>query len=64
MTNADRIRRMDDSELVDFLNEWAKTPWVWKQDPGETLYWLQQSGEESNPHKETEYARNHEVWDA
>lgn len=41
MSNADVIRRMDDDDLADFLNQWAKTPWAWKQDPGETLYWLQ-----------------------
>lgn len=48
MTNADMIRRMDDAELADFLNEWAKTPWAWKKDPGETLYWLQQQTEEDD----------------
>lgn len=64
MTNADRIRQMDECELTDFLNQWAKTPLAWKKDPGETLYWLQQGEEESDPYKESEYSRNHEVWDA
>lgn len=42
MSNADRIRAMDDEELTDFLNQWATEPKVWQKDPGETLYWIRQ----------------------
>ena len=47
MTNADRIRSISDEELADFLNQWGTSTRAWQKDPGETLYWLQQTaGEE------------------
>lgn len=45
MSNLDWIKSMDECELAEFLNQWAETPWAWKKDPGETLYWLQQECE-------------------
>ena len=42
-TNADRIRAMTDEELADFLNQWGTSTRAWQKDPGETLYWLQQT---------------------
>ena len=47
MTNAQKIRAMNDEELADFLNQWGTSTRAWQKDPGETLYWLQQTaGEE------------------
>lgn len=45
MTNAERIRSMDELELTDFLNRWAESHHSWQTDPGETLYWLQKDAE-------------------
>lgn len=45
MTNADKIRRMNDAELTDFLNRWAMSHVAWKEDPGETLCWLREEAE-------------------
>lgn len=41
-TNADRIRRMDDEELTDFLTQWATSSRVWQKESGETLGWLRE----------------------
>ena len=47
MSNADRIRRMDECELAVCLSQWATSSRAWQKDLGETLYWLQQEyGEE------------------
>ena len=42
-TNADRIRSISDEELADFPNQWGTSTRAWQKDPGETLYWLQQT---------------------
>ena len=45
-TNADRIRRMSDEELANFLAyTWATSARAWQKDVGETLHWLQQPAE-------------------
>ena len=51
MTNADRIRAMNDEELADFLNQWGTSTRAWQKDPGETLYWLQQTDGEEDKHE-------------
>ena len=51
MTNADRIRAMTDEELADFLNQWGTSTRAWQKDPGETLYWLQQTAGEEDKHE-------------
>ena len=51
MTNADRIRAMSDEELADFLNQWGTSTRAWQKDPGETLYWLQQTAGEEDKHE-------------
>ena len=51
MTNADRIRSMTDEELADFLNQWGTSTRAWQKDPGETLYWLQQTAGEEDKHE-------------
>ena len=51
MTNADRIRAMNDEELADFLNQWGTSTRAWQKDPGETLYWLQQTAGEEDKHE-------------
>ena len=48
MTNADLIRAMSDDELAEFLNQWGTSTRAWQKDPGETLYWLQQTAEEDD----------------
>ena len=48
MTNADRIRAMNDEELTDFLNQWGTSTRAWQKYPGETLYWLQHPAEEAD----------------
>ena len=50
-TNADRIRAMSDEELADFLNQWGTSTRAWQKDPGETLYWLQQTAGEEDKHE-------------
>ena len=50
-TNADRIRAMTDEELADFLNQWGTSTRAWQKDPGETLYWLQQTAGEEDKHE-------------
>ena len=46
MSNADRIRRMSDEELANFLAyTWATSARAWQKDVGETLHWLQQPAE-------------------
>ena len=50
-TNADRIRAMSDEELADFLNQWGTSTRAWQKDPGETLYWLQQTAREEDKHE-------------
>ena len=50
-TNADRIRAMTDEELADFLNQWGTSTRAWQKDPGETLYWLQQTDGEEDKHE-------------
>ena len=51
MTNADRIRSISDEELADFLNQWGTSTRAWQKDPGETLYWLQQTAGEEDKHE-------------
>ena len=51
MTNADRIRSISDEELADFLNQWGTSTRAWQKDPGETLYWLQQTSGEEDKHE-------------
>ena len=51
MNNADRIRAMTDEELADFLNQWGTSTRAWQKDPGETLYWLQQTAGEEGKHE-------------
>ncbi len=52
LTNADRIRVMDDEEMADFLAyTWATSARAWQKDPGETLYWLQQPAGEEDKHE-------------
>ena len=51
MNNADRIRAMTDEELADFLNQWGTSTRAWQKDPGETLYWLQQTAGEEDKHE-------------
>ena len=51
LTNADRIRAMSDEELADFLNQWGTSTRAWQKDPGETLYWLQQTAGEEDKHE-------------
>ena len=51
MTNADLIRAMTDEELADFLNQWGTSTRAWQKDPGETLYWLQQTAGEEDKHE-------------
>ena len=51
LTNADRIRAMTDEELADFLNQWGTSTRAWQKDPGETLYWLQQTAGEEDKHE-------------
>lgn len=47
MTNADRIRAMNDEELADFLAyTWATSARAWQKDTIETLHWLHQPAEE------------------
>ena len=50
-TNADHIRSMADEELADFLNQWGTSTRAWQKDPGETLYWLQQTAGEEDKHE-------------
>ena len=52
MTNADRIRSISDEELADFLNQWGTSTRAWQKDPGETLYWLQQTAGEEDKHEQ------------
>ena len=51
MNNADRIRSISDEELADFLNQWGTSTRAWQKDPGETLYWLQQTAGEEDKHE-------------
>ena len=51
MTNSDHIRSMTDEELADFLNQWGTSTRAWQKDPGETLYWLQQTAGEEDKHE-------------
>ena len=51
MNNADRIRAMTDEELADFLNQWGTSTRAWQKDPGETLYWLQQTAGEEDKYE-------------
>ena len=44
LSNADRIRAMNDEELAEFLGGWAKRHRAWMCDSqGECLAWLQES---------------------
>ena len=52
MNNADRIRSISDEELADFLNQWGTSTRAWQKDPGETLYWLQQTAGEEDKHED------------
>ena len=51
LTNAQIIRAMTDEELADFLNQWGTSTRAWQKDPGETLYWLQQTAGEEDKHE-------------
>ena len=51
MTNAQKIRAMSDEELADFLDQWGTSTRAWQKDPGETLYWLQQTAGEEDKHE-------------
>ena len=51
LTNAQKIRAMTDEELADFLNQWGTSTRAWQKDPGETLYWLQQTAGEEDKHE-------------
>ena len=51
MTNGNMIRSMSDEELADFLNQWGTSTRAWQKDPGETLYWLQQTAGEEDKHE-------------
>ena len=51
MTNGNMIRSMSDEELADFLNQWGTSTGAWQKDPGETLYWLQQTAGEEDKHE-------------
>ena len=50
-TNAQKIRAMSDEELADFLDQWGTSTRAWQKDPGETLYWLQQTDGEEDKHE-------------
>ena len=50
-TNAQKIRAMSDEELADFLDQWGTSTRAWQKDPGETLYWLQQTAGEEDKHE-------------
>ena len=44
-SNGDRVRRMSDEELAEFLSKWAETHYAWQTDPGTTGFWLEQPEE-------------------